>query len=126
MRYEFVQELNYHFNKQMKKILVVHTDFWNPFIYTYLCISVCVWSRDILIVGGKSLITRGYLITGEVSQLDVSSRGRNNTKTQPNGGHVQQKRKGTYLCLKSVWVLTAIISQACTYTYTVMLKSSIV
>lgn len=55
-----------------------------------------------MVAGRKILIDCGYLVTCEVSQLDVSSRGRNNTKTQSNGGNVQPKRKSTAHYLTSI------------------------
>ena len=58
--------------------------------------------RGILEVGRKSNIACGYLVTGEVSQLDVSSRGEKQHKITVGCRKCATKRQTTYLCLKRV------------------------
>lgn len=95
------------------------TDFWIPFICVFLCVCCCCCENFPFGMQWGNLITQNYLITGEVSQLDVSSRGRNNIKTQSNGGNVKQKERN------HIWRgLGKCIAYYQAYTYTVMLRSS--
>ena len=69
-----------------------------------MCVCVCVslfivlmlltdCRRGILVVGRKSHIACGYLVTGEVSQLDVSSRGEKQHKITVGCRKCTTKRK---------------------------------
>lgn len=97
--------MSQHLNKIEQKRQVM--DFWGDFV----CVCVCVYfffmlltdcRRGILVVGRKSHIACGYLVTGEVSQLDVSSRGEKQHKITVGCRRCTTKRQTTYLCLKRV------------------------